>query len=138
MQEQERIANEEAEKRLKAALTAKREPTSTASRVASPGVGNVTGSDIPVDSKLLAPETAVVLKEDSSMDIEATSVATTPPVPEVRLIFLNIHPLGPQDSSRVPGFLNFRRYSMKSKESRPEMHVILSGSDYRLIQVTLR
>lgn len=39
MQEQERIANEEAEKRLKAALTAKREPGSSTSRVASPAIG---------------------------------------------------------------------------------------------------
>ena len=36
LQEKERIASEEAEKRLKAALTAKREPNTTASRVASP------------------------------------------------------------------------------------------------------
>jgi THO complex subunit 2 len=43
MLEQERIANEEAEKRLKAALTAKRGPDTTTSRTASPAVG-ISGS----------------------------------------------------------------------------------------------
>jgi THO complex subunit 2 len=52
MQEQERVASEEAEKRLKAALTAKREPSASASRVASPTQAVAgTAPEQPSDSK---------------------------------------------------------------------------------------
>ncbi|KAJ7283481.1 transcription factor/nuclear export subunit protein 2-domain-containing protein [Mycena rebaudengoi] len=66
MQEKERTANEEAEKRLKAALTAKREPLNSASRVASPGVGS---------------SQMQLLKEDVAMDGDSIS-PTAPPVSE--------------------------------------------------------
>lgn len=74
MQEQERIANEEAEKQLKAALTAKREAAATASRVASPSLGNSTLPDVPSESKTSAEETRV--QEDASMEVEPTPVST--------------------------------------------------------------
>ena len=53
-EEQERVANEEAEKRLKAALAAKRDPSITNSRIASPAVGEVSSSSetpAPAESK---------------------------------------------------------------------------------------
>lgn len=81
MQEQERVANEEAEKRLKAALTAKREPSTTASRVASPSLnapGDLT-TDMKVDTKVIPKEGSI--SEDVQMEVEATVVA--PPPPEV-------------------------------------------------------
>lgn len=68
MQEQERVANEEAEKRLKAALTAKREPSTTASRVASPALG--ANGDV-----VKAEGTA----EENAMEVDVS----TPQVPEV-------------------------------------------------------
>jgi hypothetical protein len=77
MQEQERLANEEVEKRLKAALTAKK-PLNSASRVASPGA---TAADVPVDSK--SPVQDTVPKEDMVMDSEPTPPASAPPAPEV-------------------------------------------------------
>lgn len=66
MQEQERIANEEAEKRLKAALTAKREPGATVSRVASPAIGNAAASEIPEVKPVVADEVEVPMEVDST------------------------------------------------------------------------
>jgi THO complex subunit 2 len=81
MQEQERVANEEAEKRLKAALTAKREPAMT-SRIASPSIGNsTTANDV---SDVSAEATAVTennTSEDVTMDNDANA---TVPSAEVR------------------------------------------------------
>lgn len=71
MLEQERIANEEAEKRLKAALTAKREPNAAVSRMASPAIGNSGTPD--VESKPLPSAEA-----DISMDVDV--VSATPPM----------------------------------------------------------
>ena len=52
LQEQERVANEEEEKRLKAALKAKREPSAATSRVSSPGIGATGGTkDAAVEQK---------------------------------------------------------------------------------------
>lgn len=52
-EEQERVASEEAEKRLKAALAAKRDPSIANSRIASPAVGESNSSETspPVDPK---------------------------------------------------------------------------------------
>jgi len=85
MQEQERLANEEAEKRLKAALTAKREPTTAASRMASPSIGNSSNADIQADSKPAIQESSAI--EDASMEAEPTSVAVSPPSPEASFCF---------------------------------------------------
>lgn len=77
MQEQERVANEEAEKRLKAALTAKREPASSASRVASPSLGNPSTPEPSSDTK---PSTdGQQLPEDVSMEVDLTSTAMSAP-----------------------------------------------------------
>jgi THO complex subunit 2 len=77
MPEQERIANEEAEKRLKAKLAAKK-PMIAASRTASPGVG---AADTPVDLKPAVQDSTS--KEDVPMEAEPTSLAAVPPTPEV-------------------------------------------------------
>ena len=73
MQEQERITNEEAEKRLKAALTAKREPGATASRVASPAVGNPATPETSDPKHLSADEI------ESSMDVDSAVIPPPPP-----------------------------------------------------------
>ncbi|KAJ7667690.1 transcription factor/nuclear export subunit protein 2-domain-containing protein [Mycena polygramma] len=78
MPEQERLANEEAEKRLKAALTAKK-PLASTSRVASPAIG-VAVADSIADSKSAVQDTAS--KEDVSMETEATAPASAPLTPE--------------------------------------------------------
>jgi THO complex subunit 2 len=83
MQEQERVANEEAEKRLKAALTAKREPANV-SRMASPSVGTsgtsneiINMNEAPVDMK---PEGNV---EDIIMEADTVASAASVPLVEV-------------------------------------------------------
>lgn len=80
MQEQERIANEEAEKRLKAALTAKREPGATASRVASPAVGN------PATPESSDPKPSSADEVESSMDVDSAVIPPPPQKDDVRLI----------------------------------------------------
>ena len=87
MQEQERIANEEAEKRLKAALTAKREPGVTASRVASPAMGN------PATPESTDPKPSSTDEVESSMDVDP--VIPPPPLQkdEVRSITILRPPL---------------------------------------------
>lgn len=83
MQEQERLANEEAEKRLKAALlTAKREPSTTQSRVASPFPNNST--DLTSESKLVSdtPPTS----EDVLMEDPSSIVSTNPEVQRLPFI----------------------------------------------------
>ena len=65
MQEQERIANEEAEKRLKAALAAKRESgtaAASASRVATPD-----------EATAVKPESTEGAIEDAAMEVDSTS-----------------------------------------------------------------
>jgi THO complex subunit 2 len=80
MQEQERIANEEAEKRLKAALTAKREPSS-APRLASPAPAGTSNAviDTPngavVDTHTSAQENTL---EDVAMDVDTTPTMVSP------------------------------------------------------------
>lgn len=71
MLEQERIANEEAEKRLKAALTAKREPNTAASRTASPAVG--TAGSLDVESK---PPTGT--EAEMPMDVDGLAAVPSP------------------------------------------------------------
>jgi THO complex subunit 2 len=79
MAEQERIAGEEAEKRLKAALTAKREPAS-ASRIASPRLGTPTPLEAAAESNPPVEDTSA--REDVSMEVEANAVPS-PPTSEV-------------------------------------------------------
>ncbi|KAG6833844.1 hypothetical protein H0H87_011778 [Tephrocybe sp. NHM501043] len=105
MQEQERLANEEAEKRLKAALTAKREPVT--SRVASPSLGTPNAPDISVDVKLSAEEQSA--QDDVSMDSEPSSSAPSvesPWIPELAALFDDVKNIAPGNSYDVmrPGF----------------------------------
>jgi len=79
MAEQERIAGEEAEKRLKAALTAKREPA-TASRIASPRLGTPALFDATSDAKF--PVEEISAQEDASMEVDASAIPFLPS-PEV-------------------------------------------------------
>lgn len=86
-EEQERVANEEAEKRLKAALAAKRErdPSMANSRVASPVVGDASSSETPpvVDPKPGTQEVKSsedVVMENGNGDSQAPAVS---PAPEV-------------------------------------------------------
>lgn len=84
-EEQERVANEEAEKRLKAALAAKRDPSIAHSRIASPVVGDTSSSETPatVDSKPSTQE--VKPSEDVVMDNGDTQASAVSPAPEVRI-----------------------------------------------------
>jgi THO complex subunit 2 len=76
MQEQERVANEEAEKRLKAALTAKREPVSTSSRTAPSGGATQSVAETAGEAKPVATEGGAV--EDVSMELDqSVSTAAT-------------------------------------------------------------
>lgn len=80
--EQNRLASEEAEKRLKAALTAKREPSAAVSRVASPAVISTNPSEANDEAK------AESGNDDVAMEVEpaATSIAS-----EVRCTFLLLY-----------------------------------------------
>lgn len=71
MQEQERLAGEEAEKRLKAALTAKREPGITSSRLASPLSGN------PSALESSDPKPASTEESETPMEIDVTNTTPT-------------------------------------------------------------
>ena len=71
MQEQDRLASVEAEKRLKAALTAKREPNSGGSRMTSPSTMAVEGT---VESKSTPLENGLA---------DEGGVETDPPAPSV-------------------------------------------------------
>jgi THO complex subunit 2 len=84
-EEQERAANEEAEKRLKAALAAKRDPSIAHSRIASPVVGDNSSSETPamVDPKSSTQE--VKSSEDVVMDNGDAQASAASPAPEVRV-----------------------------------------------------
>jgi len=71
--EQERAASEEEERRLKAKLTAKREPSANPSRVASPAVSGTT-------TEQPAKDTNTVVEE--SQDVVMDSVESSTPKPE--------------------------------------------------------
>lgn len=108
MAEQERIAGEEAEKRLKAALTAKREPTS-ASRIASPRLGTPSLPETVVDSN--PPVEDMFAQEDVSMEVEANAVASPPTpespwLPELSALFDDVRKIAPGNAYDVigPGF----------------------------------
>ena len=87
MKEQERAANEEAEKRLKAALLTKREPGAAASRLASPSVGaSANPEGVPeLSGKPSSDEQPI--SEDISMEVDAASSATGSNSSEVSLGF---------------------------------------------------
>ncbi|KAJ3922736.1 transcription factor/nuclear export subunit protein 2-domain-containing protein [Lentinula edodes] len=106
MQEQERLANEEAEKRLKAALTAKREPSVIQSRIASP---------MPSMSRELASEAKPMpdilsTSEYVSMEVDASSAAPAAPespwLPQLESLFEDVQKIIPKSVYDVlgPGF----------------------------------
>lgn len=73
MKEQERAANEEAEKRLKAALLTKREPGATTSRFASPSIGASANPDAAPESNGKQSSEEQPIPEDVSMEVETAS-----------------------------------------------------------------
>ena len=104
-EEQERVANEEAEKRLKAALAAKRDPSIAAnSRIASPVVGDASLSETPlvVDSR---PSTQDVKSSDDVImengDAQAPAVS---PAPEVSTEHFASYLVGSSASHTAPCF----------------------------------
>ncbi|KAH9899792.1 transcription factor/nuclear export subunit protein 2-domain-containing protein [Cubamyces lactineus] len=113
-QEKERVASEEAEKRLKAALTAKREPNISASRVASPNPGTggeapATNGETPGEGKPSAPEGQQM---DISMETSEAAVTVavapasppeTPWLPELLPYLDEIKKIAPGNASEVIG-----------------------------------
>ncbi|KAK0490679.1 transcription factor/nuclear export subunit protein 2-domain-containing protein [Armillaria novae-zelandiae] len=101
--EQNRLASEEAEKRLKAALTAKREPSAAVSRVASPAVVSTNPSEANDEAK------AEPGNDDVTMEVEpaATSIAPESPwVPELAALFDEVKRIAPERAINTigPGF----------------------------------
>jgi len=129
-EEQERVANEEAEKRLKAALAAKRDPSIANSRIASPAVGEVGSSSempVPAESKSSTQETkpsedVVMENGDSQASVNASSapevctgrlntshgvtshmVVQGPWVPEMRALFEDVKKIAPKAAYDIIG-----------------------------------
>ena len=85
-EEQERLASEEAEKRLKAALAAKRDPSiATQSRIASPVVGDTGSSDTPAATDSKSSTQEVKPSEDVVMENGDSQASVVSPAPEVRI-----------------------------------------------------
>ncbi|KZT71598.1 hypothetical protein DAEQUDRAFT_763816 [Daedalea quercina L-15889] len=109
MQEKERLASEEAEKRLKAALTAKREPN-TASRVASPSIGESSAtSDTSQEVRSHAVEPSA--SESNGVAISENGGAMTarpenPWLPELYALFDDAKKIAPPIAAQYigPGF----------------------------------
>ncbi|KAI0312477.1 transcription factor/nuclear export subunit protein 2-domain-containing protein [Amylostereum chailletii] len=112
LEEQERIASEQAEKRLKAALAAKRDPTSVASRVASPAVGEsvpATTKDISEESKSLAvpdaktDEDVVMENSDAAPPVKLSQADVSPWVPELLALFEDVKRIIPKSAHETIG-----------------------------------
>ena len=129
MQEKERVASEEAEKRLKAALTAKREPNATVSRVASPNPGAEHAVNGNGDT---AGEAKAAVTESQSGDVVMESAeeksATAPEVrcarcrrllgqrvtgrlqspwlPELAALFDDVRKIAPGNAAEVIGYVD--------------------------------
>ncbi|KAH9938580.1 transcription factor/nuclear export subunit protein 2-domain-containing protein [Fomitopsis serialis] len=108
MQEKERLASEEAERRLKAALTAKREPIA-ASRVASPSIGeNPVAGDATQDAKAHVTEpSAGDMNVETSENGGAMIVRTESPwLPELHALFDDVKKIAPPIAAQYigPGF----------------------------------
>ena len=103
MQEQERLANEKAEKDLKAALKAKREPT--ALRVASPSVGETNSAKDSSKEPLPEHKPPVVEPngiEDVNMEPETPQ---GPWLPELTAIFDDVKKIAPGAAYDVIGYV---------------------------------
>lgn len=119
MAEQEREKNKEAEKRLKAALTAKREPSATASRVASPAIGN------PATPESVDPKPTSTSEPEAPMDVDVT----TPSQKEVvsSSYFSSCSVRADFVFNRALGFRNCKLCSTMLRPLHLEMHMILLG-----------
>lgn len=132
-EEQERAANEEAEKRLKAALAAKRDPSIANSRIASPAVGEVSSSSetpAPAEPKSSttqenkssddvvmengdsqggsvnvssAPEVSTGQLLNASHGITSHMVVQGPWVPEMRALFEDVKKIAPKAAYDIIG-----------------------------------
>ncbi|THH13890.1 hypothetical protein EW146_g6381 [Bondarzewia mesenterica] len=112
MQEQERIASQEAEKRLKAALAAKRDPSAANSRIASPSVGETTATATetstetkPVAQESKSSEDVVMENGDAHASIEPPQ-PESPWFPEIKELFDDVKQLVSKEAYDVvgPGF----------------------------------
>lgn len=143
MQAQERLANEEAEKRLKAALTAKREPSVSQSRVASPLPKNTelapeskpasdgpteskSASDVPPTSEDVSmepdpssrvPTAPEVYNLSPSMLLVGLSVAQSPWLPQLEAIFEDVQKILPNQAYDVLGCVSDYPYQVKLIDS---------------------
>ncbi|KAG2043203.1 transcription factor/nuclear export subunit protein 2-domain-containing protein [Suillus americanus] len=116
-QEKERLANEEAEKRLKARLSAaKREPSAATPRVDSPT--GVNGANTPRDTGDQKSSTDGV-PEDAAMDAEVTTATPAPSespwIPDLETLFDDVKQIAKNSALDVigPGFyLTFWQLSM--------------------------
>ncbi|OBZ76414.1 THO complex subunit 2 [Grifola frondosa] len=103
MQEKERVESVEAERRLKAALTAKREPNASTSRVASPSLGESSANpEASAESKTPIPEAQ---STDVPMEISEAPAPTpeNPWVPELYRLFDDIKKIAPGNAAEVLG-----------------------------------
>lgn len=104
MQEKERVANEEAEKRLKARLSAKRDPSASASRMESPS-----GANTPRDNSEQKP--SLVEGEDNAMDVELEITTHAAEVRTPNMIKMLSAMTVTNFFCRVLGYLNWKRFS---------------------------
>lgn len=104
----EQIANEEAEKRLRAALAAKKEPSNSASRVASPIVGTSGSPETPAVPVAEGVTDVAPMEVDSSASAEAVPDPTpeSPWVPELEELFEAVKKIVPSNAIDAigPGF----------------------------------
>ena len=99
--EQERAASEEEERRLKAKLTAKREPTATSSRVASPAVSGTTTEQSAKDATPAAEE-----PQDVAMDsAESSTPKPDEPqwLPQLAALFDDVRRIAPPGAIEAIG-----------------------------------
>ncbi|CAL1701359.1 unnamed protein product [Somion occarium] len=112
-QDKERIASEEAEKRLKATLTAKREPGSANSRIPSPAAGE---ASTPGEAPSAQNRNGVVVENNNSADGVPMEIIEVPQnnspgeespwLPELYPLFDDIKKIAPGNAADVigPGF----------------------------------
>lgn len=101
MEEKEKLASEETEKRLKAALSAKREPSTTVSRVASPATVGANLSDSSQEPKVIIviDDKSIVVDDKSTVgegnasveDVAMEVLDTTAPLSAANVSTIHIH-----------------------------------------------
>ncbi|PIL37228.1 hypothetical protein GSI_00921 [Ganoderma sinense ZZ0214-1] len=105
MQEKERVASEEAEKRLKAALTAKREPNASVSRIASPNPGaeNMPNGDPAAEPKPVVSESSSADVVMQSVEEKGTTPTENPWLPELYPLFEDVKKIAPGVAIEIIG-----------------------------------